>query len=404
MADLTGYSGGLAFLPFDDEWRRSRKMIDEGMNTQVIHSIRPMQDRHAYKFAKRLAEYPGHLHECARRYVTAVILEFSIGYQVKADDDILATLAGKVSKNTSHILAHGQYWIDMIPLLRRYLPVRLMGSRIYKTVHTFRRDMAELIECVEQHIRGNRKGHNPEHAFIATLLQEPKMEAHKGAIHYLNASMYAGGIDSITSILQMFYLLMILHPEVQEKAQEEIDRVVGQDRLPTQDDRAALPYVEAILKEILRWNSPTPLTSRLLERDRDYEGHLLPSGATVVVHLWSMTHDDAIFSDPHTFNPDRYMSDGAGTEDNAMNSYSLVFGFGRRKCPGAKFAISTLWIAIATSLATMKVSAPIGPDGKRTVPAFQCEDGNLVKIIPYDYHLEPRNEAAVELLTETHVD
>ena len=66
----------------------------------------------------------------------------------------------------------------------------------------------------------------------------------------------------MVATLETFYLLMILYPDVQAKAREEIDRVVGQDRLPTQSDRPFLPYTEAILKEILRWGPPTPLSER----------------------------------------------------------------------------------------------------------------------------------------------
>ena len=52
---------------------------------------------------------------------------------------------------------------------------------------------------------------------------------------------------------------MIMYPEVQRKAQEEIDRVIGNDRLPTLADQPNLPYVEAVAKEVLRWNPVAPL-------------------------------------------------------------------------------------------------------------------------------------------------
>jgi len=57
----------------------------------------------------------------------------------------------------------------------------------------------------------------------------------------------------------MFLLAMVLNPEVQAIAQAEIDRVVGKDRLPDFNDRPALPYVEALLRETLRWNPVVPL-------------------------------------------------------------------------------------------------------------------------------------------------
>ena len=59
---------------------------------------------------------------------------------------------------------------------------------------------------------------------------------------------------------------MMMHPEVQRKAQAEIDRVIGGDRFPTFDDQASLPYVEAVVKEVLRWNPVTPLGKPCLSR------------------------------------------------------------------------------------------------------------------------------------------
>ena len=60
-----------------------------------------------------------------------------------------------------------------------------------------------------------------------------------------------------------FFLMMIQHPEVAKKAQQEIERVVGTDRLPTFTDRASLPYVDAVMREVLRWGTPVPLGASL---------------------------------------------------------------------------------------------------------------------------------------------
>lgn len=72
---------------------------------------------------------------------------------------------------------------------------------------------------------------------------------------------------------------MALHPEKQRKAQEEIDRVIGSDRLPTFKDRESLPYVEAIYREMFRWLPPLPLTvPHVVEEDDVYKGYYIPKG------------------------------------------------------------------------------------------------------------------------------
>ena len=72
-------------------------------------------------------------------------------------------------------------------------------------------------------------------------------------------SIFGGGSDTTVSANTSFFLLMSLHPEVQRKAQEEIDRVIGHDRLPNAQDRKDLPYVDAIMREVTRLNPVTPL-------------------------------------------------------------------------------------------------------------------------------------------------
>jgi len=87
--------------------------------------------------------------------------------------------------------------------------------------------------------------------------------------------------------LENFFLAMTLYPEVQKKAQCEIDQVVGTDRLPGFEDQAVLPYTSAILKEILRWQQVDTLAvPHRLTEDDTYRGYHLPAGSTVIGNAW----------------------------------------------------------------------------------------------------------------------
>ena len=80
---------------------------------------------------------------------------------------------------------------------------------------------------------------------------------------------------------------MTLYPEVQNKAQEELDRVVGSDRLPGFQDRDDLPYINAICLELLRWLPAVPLgTPRRLLVDEEYNGYHIPKGSMVLINAW----------------------------------------------------------------------------------------------------------------------
>ena len=131
------------------------------------------------------------------------------------------------------------------------------------------------------------------------------------------------------SAIQTFFLAMMIHPEFQEKAQAELDRVVGTDRLPTAEDRDNLPYLEAVLYETLRWNNVAPLAipHRLIEDDV-HAGYFLPKGSIVIPNVWRMLHDPETYSDPFTFNPERFVA-SPGHEPE-KDPRTMVFGFGRR--------------------------------------------------------------------------
>lgn len=84
-----------------------------------------------------------------------------------------------------------------------------------------------------------------------------------------------------------FFLAMVLHPDVQLRAREEIDRVVGGDRLPNVKDRENLPYIEAVLKEAFRWHPIAPMgLPHLATEDDVYQGCLIPKGAIIIPNIW----------------------------------------------------------------------------------------------------------------------
>ena len=91
----------------------------------------------------------------------------------------------------------------------------------------------------------------------------------------------------MSGTMAWFMLAMVLYPDAQKKAQEEIDRVIGNDRLPCFDDRDNLPYVDAIVKEVLRWHPVGPMgLPHSTTEDDTYEGYHIPKGSLVIANIW----------------------------------------------------------------------------------------------------------------------
>ena len=128
----------------------------------------------------------------------------------------------------------------------------------------------------------------------------------------------------------MFFLAMILNPKAMKKAQEELDRVVGKGELPDFSHKDNLPYIDALVKEVLRWSPPLPVAfpTRAMQDDV-YRGYLIPKGATVIQNIWAVFRDPNVYPNPEAFNPDRFLEDGK-LDPVVFNPEDRVFGTGRR--------------------------------------------------------------------------
>jgi cytochrome P450 len=191
------------------------------------------------------------------------------------------------------------------------------------------------------------------------------IEHQKTVIRDAAANFFVGGADTSVSSINTFVLAMTRWPEIQAKAQAEIDRVLGPNVLPDFSDEDSLPYITAIVKEVLRWNTvtpmgmcsrsstlpttlnvPTPAIPHYLTEDDEYNGYFLPAGSIVAGNAWwvisfqarqayanrchrAMLHDKDIYPDPLAFKPERWL-----TADGRLNpdvvEPTAAFGFGRR--------------------------------------------------------------------------
>ncbi|KAG8793987.1 hypothetical protein FRC12_000951 [Ceratobasidium sp. 428] len=168
--------------------------------------------------------------------------------------------------------------------------------------------------------------------------------------------------DRYVSAAKGFLLAMVLYPDIQSNAQNELDIILGGERLPELKDRESLPYMDRVLKELFRWFSITPLgVTHACSQDDIYRGFRIPKGAIVVSNIWAISHDSAVYPEPHVFNPDRFLDPSVPK--------APAFGFGRRICPGAQFSEASLFMIASTVLTVFDVKPTSGcpmPEAKFT--------------------------------------
>jgi len=220
---------------------------------------------------------------------------------------------------------------------------------------------------------------------------EPLSPGAAAILRCCGAALYGGGADTTVSAMTTFFLMMTLYPDIQRCAQAEIDRVVGKDRLTTIEDQKALPFTMAVIKEVLRFAPvvPTGLAHRVT-RDDVYQGYSIPKGATVIANIWAITQDSDMYPNPSVFDPERFVA-RPGVEPQ-IDPRKWAFGFGRRVCPGAHFAETSMFLNMTGILATFNISKFVTKDGQEIEPEIRfISHGAISHPKPFDCRITLRS-------------
>ncbi|KAI0712487.1 cytochrome P450 [Earliella scabrosa] len=188
---------------------------------------------------------------------------------------------------------------------------------------------------------------------------------------------------------------MFLYPEVQTKAQAELDAVVGPNRLPDHSDMPHLPYISAIVKESMRWLPVLPLSiPHRTTEDIECDGYFIPAGT---IFCRACLHDPETYPEPDRFMPERFLRDGE-LDPNVPDPGRFAFGYGRRICPGRYFAEGSLFINMAMVLHVFNITAPLDDAGKPI--HIEPKMSNKLVSCPQDCRctITPRSAKAKELI------
>ncbi|KAK7682347.1 hypothetical protein QCA50_014552 [Cerrena zonata] len=332
------------------------------------------------------------------------------GYSVQEGSDHFVNLADTVMSNFALAGSPGTFMVDIVPVLQ-YLPKWLPGMRGYwKTMASWRKETELMFDEPYQFAKAQFKNNGIVPSLVSLLLESEISCTDEANIKLTAGSLYGAGADTTVSANYSFLLAMTLNSSIQAKAQEEIDKVIGNSRLPTIADRDNLPYINALVKEVFRWNSITPLgMPHRVIRDDIHKGYFIPKGSTVIVNAWHLLHDPDVYADPLSFNPNRFLGDNPERDPR-----KIVFGFGRRICPGIcsayfgftddsdvieglNLADTSVFIFCALSLAVFNVSKVVR-DGVVVEPICEWETGVVSHPKDFECSIKPRSAKARELI------
>ncbi|CAH0057363.1 unnamed protein product [Clonostachys solani] len=407
---MCGYESIILCKGYNKTFRFYRKLLHQELGTITSAAqFRGIQELEMKRQLIRTLKAPEKLLDHYRTSAAATILKMAYGYTLEPHKpDYLVELADRVLSEFSQAAVPMSWLVDILPFLQ-YLPKGMPGAEFITKARIMRRRLETAAELPFRFVQRQMTAKNYQPSYVSKLIDyftpsdgdSPSLgSADEDAIMWTAMSLYGAASDTTVITLTAFTAAMILYPDVQRKAQGEIDRVVGFGKLPTFEDRDKLPYVNALIKEAARWWPITPLGfPHVVDSDFDYNGFRIPKGATILPSVYGFLHDPQVYHEPESFEPERFLA-----PRNEPDPASDVFGYGRRICPGRFFADSSLYINIVQSLSMFDFRHAVGDDGQEVSISLEPQPGILTHPNKFQYLITPRSRQHIDLINQLEVD
>ncbi|KAJ7136240.1 cytochrome P450 [Mycena filopes] len=318
---LLGWTFSLGFLRYGKTFARHREVLQRG--------AAPRKQSH------RLS--PNEYNPFLSRFSTSIITRITVGHQIVSPDDPYVQITNAIYQAISRTGPPGGSPVDLFPFLRHF-PNWFPGASDAGVARAWRPAVRRLYDYPLESVERELKAGEASPSFLLSWLEDAERNTGRDDIQGLVAAMFGAGEATTWSAVTLFILAMVLHPECQATAQKELDSVLGGSRLPEFGDRENIPYIDCIVQETLR----------------------------------GISLDETVYKDATSFHPERFLPKPLG---NGEPPFTDTFGFGRRICPGRDLADNSLWIAIATILATCSISNALDSNGEKIIPEVVMSDG-----------------------------
>jgi len=398
--ELVGWNWLFGFMAYGEAWKERRRLFQKYFHPSEIKIHQPRELEYAHKMLRRLLDSPERFIDHVRFMAGAITIAIAYGLEIQAEDDPYIEIAEQALIGLAASAAPGAFLVDSIPILK-YVPEWMPGAGWKRKAKEWCGWTMKLLEvpfaAAQQEIAAGTAKPSFVSLCLGNLDETQDAEHQKKVIKDTAGNFFVGGSDTTVSAINTFILVMTCYPDIQRKAQEELDRVVPKGQLPDFDDGPSLPYLSAIVKEVLRWQAVTPLAiPHYLTEDDEYDGYFLPAGSIVAGNAWAILHDKDEYPEPFEFRPDRFLKDGQLDPD--IRDPTAGFGFGRRVCPGKHIAISTLWISAASILSVYDIEMAKDQNGVPIQPTQKYISSMVMHPEPFRCSIKPRSKDTERLI------
>ncbi|PPQ98476.1 hypothetical protein CVT26_013877 [Gymnopilus dilepis] len=418
--------------PYGEKWRRIRRALHESFSARAVQKYQAVQAREAGFATMQILRAPKTFAEHLRRAPAGSILSTVYGWPPisNKDDRILDRMNAHVTRQTE-TLAPGRYMVNIFPVLK-YLPTWM--AKWKREGLEWHQQETELFTNFMNQVREKAAMGQATDTFANELLEtQGRHGLTEKEVAWLAGTVLAAGGDTTFGTLLYFVQAMVLYPEAMHRAQQELDNVVGRERLPAFNDQKDLPYITALVKEVLRWRPVAPMSVPRVTTEvtnRSSWGHYHTQclvgepvasvkamnryfGECYIYLLTRLTsrRDPSIFPDFDDFRPERFL-DTIPEDTHSMGHTS--FGFGRRICAGYNYANQMLFITIATILWALNIENAKDVNGQPIIPPRHdfIDSGVVVCVsfsstdipVPFECEISERFSGALSVLEREHAE
>jgi cytochrome P450 len=347
-------SMNLALLPNNRRWQEHRRVIGRFLDPNTTKRYAPIQDLEAKQVLFELLSSDD-FEKSIARYSASLMLTMAYGIHISQTD---SPVPGELWRlNQLPFKAIGDIYcvvVELFPFLD-YVPRWMAPWKSFAV--DANRQITELFMNNLQTAKDAKSWNwikDAMHSQLGKSMPESEIAGMIGAIQQTS-------VEALSIVTRLTIKALVLNPDCMRRGQEELDHVVGLERIPSASDLPQLPYVNAIVNEAMRWQPPSPIAlPHVNTQDDEYMGYHIPKGTSIIPNLWVMGTN---FPDPEKYQPERWL-------ENPDLPF-VPFGFGRRLCPGRHVAHTSITAIVAQLLWAYNFS-------------HACRDGKKVEIDAWD--------------------
>ncbi|KAM4584978.1 cytochrome P450 2U1 [Odontesthes bonariensis] len=388
---------GIVFAPYGPVWRKQRRFCHFTLRNFGLGKLSLEPCVHQ-GLATIKAELLRLNNECGgagvdltpliSNAVSNVICSLILGQRFHHEDREFRTMLDLMVRGLEISVNSAAVLINVIPLLY-YLPFG-----VFRELRQVERDITVFLKRIIANHRETLDPDNPRDLADMYLMEMLAQQAAgeqdssftEDYLFYIIGDLFIAGTDTTTNSVLWILLYMVLHPDIQDKVQAEIDEVVGKHQAPSMTDKGRLPFTEATIMEVQRLTVVVPLAiPHMASETIEFRGYTIPKGTVIFPNLWSVHRDPTVWEDADTFNPARFLDD----EGRLVRKECFIpFGIGRRVCMGEQLAKMELFLTVTSLLQAFTFRLPEG----KPPPPMQGRFGLTLAPCPYTVCVSARSD------------